>query len=154
MSYNRFSGDPAVKITPDGAVIKFIGGQPVMDSGLANTVQISLFTKRGWWGNVLFKEDSKKIGSDFEARCMEPIIALSSVNKITDAGEKALAWMKDSGTIQKADVNVTNPRNDFIKTEIVITPPGQDDLEFLFTKNGLSWKNQAQNPAYEMMEDV
>src|SRR4030042_6353573 len=93
MIYNRFQGDPAVKITPDGAKMKFIGGQPVMDQGLHNTVQISLFTKKGWWGNILFTQDSKKIGSDFEIQLNQPIVELKTINDDINAANKALEWM-------------------------------------------------------------
>ena len=51
MIYNRFQGDVAVSITEDGAKMKFINGQPVMDQGLENAVLISLFTKKGYFEN-------------------------------------------------------------------------------------------------------
>lgn len=148
MQNNRFQGDPMLAITPDGATMKFIGGQPVMDGGFSNAVIISLHTRKNWWGNILFETESEKIGSDFEKTCLEPIISLSSINNVTDAADKALKWMKDNSIASEIDINVTNPRTDNIITEIKITPPGQDSTEFLFTQNGINWLGQANNPDY------
>ncbi len=152
MKYNRFSGDPAVSITPDGAKMSFIGGQPVMDQGLENAAQISLFTKKKYWGNILETEESKKIGSDFQAQCMEPITELKSINAVTDAANKALKWMLDIKLANEITVTVTNPRTDNLTTKIIITPPGRDSKTLLFLKNGLNWISQAVNPAHERMK--
>ena len=150
-SYNRFQGDPAVKITENGARMKFIGGQPVMDQGLENAVQISLFTKKGWWGNFLLGEN-EKIGSNFES--IRVVVDIQTINDYRDDAVLALKWMTDVGLASKIDVTVTNPYINQIWTKIIITPPGQDAMELLFIKNGLNWILQAQNPAHERMTDV
>jgi phage gp46-like protein len=152
MSFNRFQGDPAIRITDSGASMEFIGGQPVMDQGLENAVIISLFTKKGFWGNTLVTEESKKIGSDFEK--IRTIINIQTINDYTDSINNALKWMKDSGLVNKIDVNVTNPTADQINAKIILYPPSQDALELLFIKNGLNWIQQAQNPAHERFTDV
>lgn len=154
MSYNRFQGDPSVKITADGAKMSFIGGQPVMDQGIENCTSISLFTKSGYWGNILFKEESKKIGSDFQKVSNEPIVNLKSVNAVTNEIDKALSWMKDTKLASDISVNVVNPKVDEIKTSITIYPPGRDSQTLLFLKNGLNWISQAQNPAHERMTKI
>lgn len=154
MIYNRFQGDPAVKITPDGAKMKFVGGQPVMDQGIENAVTISMYTKKGWWGNILFSEESKKIGSDVQKTAGEPIVNLTSVNNVTDSIEKALAWMINSKLASSIDIEVTNPKAESIKANITVHPPGRDAQKFLFLKNGLNWVLQSQNPAHERMADI
>ena len=147
MIYNRFQGDPAVSITEDGAKMKFINGQPVMDSGLHNAVLISLFTKKGYWGNALITEESKKIGSDVEVTALEPIVSIQSINNMTDAIDKALSWMTDTKLSQENDITVTNPSSNNLRATIKITPPGRDSQTLLFLKNGINWIGQAQNPA-------
>jgi len=154
MIKNRYQGDPAITITQDGAKMYFIGGQPVMDQGLQNPVLISLFTKPGWWGNKFFTEDSKKIGSDYEDTCNEPIVALSSINNITDATDKALKWLKDIKLAKDINISVTNPRTNQISVAILITPPSDDISKLLFLKNGMSWVMQALDPAYKKFPEV
>ena len=154
MIYNRFQGDPAVTITEDGAKMKFINGQPVMDQGLENAVLISLFTKKGYWGNALITEESKKIGSDVEVTALEPIVSIQSINNMTDAIDKALSWMTDTKLSQENEITVTNPTSNNLKATIKITPPGRDSQTLLFLKNGLNWIAQAQNPASERMKSI
>jgi phage gp46-like protein len=154
MIYNRFQGDIAVKITEDGAKMKFINGQPVMDQGLENAVLISLFTKKGYWGNSLITEESKKIGSDVEITALEPIVSIQSVNNMTDVIDKALSWMTDTKLSQDNDIIVTNPSSNNLRATIKITPPGRDSQTLLFLKNGLNWIGQATNPASERMKRV
>jgi len=154
MIYNRFQGDPAVSITEDGAKMKFINGQPVMDQGLENAVLISLFTKKGYWGNALITEESKKIGSDVEITALEPIVSIQSINNMTDAIDKALGWMVDTKLSQENEITVTNPTSNNLKATIKITPPGRDSQTLLFLKNGLNWIAQAQNPASERMKSI
>lgn len=154
MIYNRYAGDIAVKITESGAKMKFINGQPVMDQGLENSVIISLFTKEGYWGNILESEQSKKIGSKVEKQALEPIVNLQSVNDMTDAIDKALSWMTESKLAQSYDIEVLNPSSNNIKAAIKIYPPGRDSQTLLFLKNGLNWIGQAVNPANERMKNI
>lgn len=153
MIYNRFAGDPAVTITPDGAKMKFINGQPVVDQGLENAVLISLFTRRGYWGNSLISEESKKIGSDVEVTALEPIVNIQSVNNMTDAIDRALKWMTDTKLSQNNEITVTNPSSNNLRATIKITPPGRDSQTLLFLKNGLNWIGQALNPASERLKN-
>lgn len=154
MIYNRYAGDPAVTITESGAKMKFINGQPVVDQGLENAVLISLFTRRGYWGNSLISEESKKIGSDVEVTALEPIVSIQSVNNMTDAIDRALKWMTDTKLSQDNEITVTNPSSNNLKATIKITPPGRDSQTLLFLKNGLNWIGQALNPAAERMRGI
>ena len=141
-------GDPAIKITLDGAIMQFIGGQPIMDSGLENAVQISLFTKKGWFGNAFLKQNNQKIGSDFENKSYGPI-NIDSINNIEDAATNALKWLSDSKVTKTIDVTVTNPKADYIKTNVVIQPNANDITELEFLKHGQNWINQSRQPAHE-----
>ena len=140
-----------MKITESGAHMKFIDGQLIMDAGLENAVQISLFTKPGWWGNAIIKNSNRKIGSEYQKIRVTDI---KTINDVRDAAEKALAWMKDVGLASKIDISVINPFTNHIYTTIKIYPPGQDAQELIFISNGINWLYQAGNPANERMRDV
>jgi phage gp46-like protein len=152
MNYDRFSGDPAVKLTNNGAKMKFVGGQCVMDQGVENATLISLFTKPNWWGNTLIDDPNKKVGSKFERQ--RTIIDVQTINDVFDDATQALKWMKDSKLSSKIDITVTNPRLDFIQTKIDIYSPAGTLAQILLLKNGPNWISQAKNPAHERMKDV
>ena len=152
--YNRFQGDPAIQITPDGASMTFKGGQPICDQGFENAVNISLFTRPDYWGNIFFKKSSEKIGSDYQDECEKTIVNITSINNITDAAQRALKWMTDNALADKITINVTNPRTDYINTSIEISPPGSGNQSFIFTKNGANWIGQANNPADKMLPRI
>jgi phage gp46-like protein len=146
--FNAYQGDPAIDITEQGATMKFVDGQPVMDQGFENYVQIALFTKRGYWGNTLEKDDNKKIGSDFEQE--RTIIDVTTINNVTTDAENALKRMLETGLASEITVEVTNPTDKRIDTRILIKPPGFDETkELLFTRNGINWINQSRYPANE-----
>jgi phage gp46-like protein len=149
---SRFQGDPAVKITENGAKMKFTDGQPVMDQGIENAVQISLFTKPGWWGNSLVKNTNQKIGSEFEKQRV--IVDVDTLNDVRNDANEALKWMLDVNLASQINVVVNNPDLNHINTYIQIKPPGQDIQELLFYNNGINWINQSLNPAHERMKDV
>lgn len=142
-----FQGDPAISITSDGAILKFIDGQPVLDKGFENAVIISLFTKQNWFGNSLFEVDSQKIGSDFEASMAEPI-NLAGINNRRLAAERALSWLKTSGKVKDVDVNVTNPKSNIIIVSILITPPNGEKVDLTLENFGANWRFQATDPAH------
>jgi phage gp46-like protein len=152
--YNRFQGDIAVQIGMDGAIMKCIAGDFVRDQGFENAVNISLFTRPNYWGNIFFKKSSEQIGSDYQDDCEKPIVNISSINNITDAAQRALKWMTDNALADKITINVTNPRTDYINTSIEISPPGSGNLSFIFTKNGANWIGQANNPADKMLPRI
>lgn len=149
---SRFQGDPAIRITPNGASMTFKGGQPVTDGGLENYVIISLGTLPGWWGNYLTNDPNKKIGSNFSRPRVH--VDVKTVNDITDDAKLALKAMTDSRIASKIDIAVTNPRTDEIQTAITIYPPGQDVRKLLFTRNGLNWIAQALDPAHGRLPNV
>lgn len=145
---NRLQGDPRLILTENGATLKFIGGQPVMDGGLENHVLIALYTRPGWCGNVLFDKPSRKIGSDFEETA-EQAITVDSLSDLEESGKRALADMVSDGLAEKVEVEATNPSAKNKNVRILITPPGKDAIEFLFTQHGQNWLNQANDPAHK-----
>lgn len=142
-----YQGDPAIKITADGATLEFNEGQPVMDKGYENAVLISLFTKQNWSGNVFFRNQDQRIGSDFEASMTLPI-NVSGLNRRRDAAIKALEWAVTAGLFQSVDVEVTNPRAQVIMVRIRITPPFGEDVNLSLSNEGASWRFQREDPAH------
>jgi phage gp46-like protein len=149
---NRFQGDIKVKITLDGAKMKFTDGEPVRDKGIENAISIALFTKPGWWGNTLIRETNKKIGSDFERQRV--IVDVDTLNEVRDDANRALQPLLDTNLLSKFDLIATNPNLNYIEVKIKTYSPGQDIKELLFFTNGINWVNQAEDPAYRKMEDV
>lgn len=143
--YNRFQGDPAIFATENGADMIFKGGQPILDQGLENAAKISLLTKKGWWGNTLESEESKKIGSDFPVQ--RTIVDVQTINDYNDAASKSLAWLKNKKISTDMEVNVTNPYSNQIYVSILIK--GFSSVtDLLFIKNSNNWISQANNPAH------
>lgn len=143
-----YSGDPKIFIDENGARLDFRGGQPVMDQGLENAAIISLHTRPGWWGNILARNESEQIGSDFEVEAKKPI-TLENINNIRAAAEEAEAWLVGDGIASSIQVEVNNPIGNRIETQIAIFPPGDRTPEIISTqKNGANWINQAIDPAY------
>lgn len=139
---DRTQGDPRLVLTENGSKIVYKGGQPVMDQGVENLALISLFTKREWAGNVLFKDPAQKIGSDFVQAGLEPI-TLGSLNNVRDAAVKAL----DHPLFGKVDVMASNPTSYQTKVDIILKPPGEDIKTLMLVKNGLNWIVQTTDPA-------
>ena len=150
MRISRFQGDPAVKITANGAEMVFKGGQPVLDQGLHNAVLISLFTKPGYWGNSILPE-SQQIGSEYEQQ--RTIIDIQTIDDINRLAEDALSWMTETGLASEIEVETTIPAGQ-VMTNIRIKPPGEDIQNFIFTANGQNWISQATNPASEQLNGI
>lgn len=138
-----YQGDPRLFLSADGAYLNFTGGQPTLDRGLENLVLISLFTRSGWAGNILFQDENQKAGSDFEEISNQPI-TLQMINDLRNAAERAL----DNPAFGNVDVEISNPNSYRLEVKITLQPPGQDIKTLLITKNGLNWIAQASDPAY------
>lgn len=141
-----FQGDPRLVLDENGADLPFRGGQPIMDRGLENLVLISLFTKPGWAGNVLFPDENQKIGSDFEDSTNQAI-TLQSLN---DTRQAALEALKNDA-FADVDVEVTNPVSTRRDILIKISPPGRDQQTLLLQKNGTNWIFQKLDPAHRRL---
>lgn len=135
---NRFQGDPKIFLTANGSSLKFISGQTVMDAGLENLVNISLFTKDGWWGNSLTDKNDENIGSDFE-KTSRGSITLSKLNDIKQSAERALK----NPAFGKITTEVLNPISYSLNIINRIEPPGNDIQELRVSRNGQNWQNQS-----------
>ena len=142
---NSFQGDPALSIGNDGADLTFKGGQPIMDQGLENQAQISLFTAEGWPGNFLLPE-TQQIGSNFEEQARETI-TLTSLAELEKTAEAAM----EAPVFGPVRAQATNPESWRIDMKILITPPGREESVILLSRNGQNWINQAVNPAHERL---
>ena len=142
-----FQGDPAMFLTDKGATLIFKGGQPVMDAGWENYVLISLFTRPGWAGNVLFDNPAQQIGSDFE-EVNELPITVDSFVRVEESAKRALAQMEEDGFAELIQVTSSNPSGRRRDTRILIKPPGESIQELLLIKNGLNWLAQINSPAH------
>jgi len=142
-----YEGDPKIYIDENGASLVFKGGLPVMDGGLENAVIISLFTKKGWFGNSFFTNQSEKIGSDFE-ETVKGTINRFYFTRVEKSIDNALQWMIDKEIVSKIEKLVSNPSIN--QTEIIIKlfPPSGNEIELLLLQNGMNWIFQTTNPAY------
>ncbi|MCK5644064.1 MAG: hypothetical protein KAJ19_24915, partial [Gammaproteobacteria bacterium] len=140
---NSFQGDPYLYITENGSTIKVVGGQPIMDTGIENHIMISLFTRPGWWGNVLTDKKDEKIGSNFEEEASKAV-TLTSLNRVRQAALSAL----DSPLFGSVDVEVNNPSFSTLKVVITVHPPTDDAKQLTLIKNGINWILQTKEPTY------
>lgn len=143
---DRYQGDPKMILDEQGSDLVFRGGQPVMDRGLENAALISLQTRPGWAGNILFRKPSEKIGSKYELSLEQPI-TITSLNTVRNAAKEALQWLLDQKIASKIEVAVSNPTGQRTKTIAIISPLSRDLLILLLTKNGMNWIAQKLDPA-------
>jgi len=142
--FDRFQGDPRLILTEEGAEIKWIGGQPVMDQGIENEILIPLFTEEGWVGNILFTDPNQRIGSNFIATSNKSI-TINQQNKLRQAALDAL----DAPILGEVDVEINNPSGYRQNVAILAKPPFREEKQLLLVKNGQNWINQKINPANE-----
>jgi phage gp46-like protein len=147
----QYQGDPRLILTDSGVDIQFIDGQPVMDRGFENAVLISLFTRKGWFGNTLLRDKNQQVGSDYEAVASRPITR-SSLNDVRSAAERALKWMTDTGLASEIIVRAINPGANLLQVSIIIVAPNKDTKQLMLVKNGQNWIAQAQDPASERLQ--
>ena len=148
---DRFQGDPSITLDEDGSYVKIRGGQPEMDRGIENAVNISLFTRRGWPGNLFIKNTNQHVGSDFE-EASNQAITLKALNDIQDAGYRSLRWMLDTGVASDIIVRARNSQGNRINVLIQIIPHSEDVQFFQASKNATTWQFQKIDPVHERME--
>jgi hypothetical protein len=142
-SFDRYSGDPRLLLTANGADLDYRGGQPVMDQGLENCAILSLFTRSGWCGNI-FLDDAEKIGSDYEETCEGPI-TLSRLADIENSAERALSTTKAFGRVS---AHAANPQAARLMIDVTLGPGGSLSL----TREKALWTAQIKKPAYRRLD--
>jgi hypothetical protein len=144
MTYDQWSGDPRITITPNGADFTYRSGQPVMDQGVGNQLVLALFTRKKdprtgfpWCGNV-FLQPRQRVGSDFLA-VAEGVLTISTVTQdIPNAAKAAL----DDPIFAVKSVDVTNPVANYVKAQITV---GVGDLTIKGNRD--NWQAEYMNPA-------
>ena len=142
MSNKRYQGDPRIYLGPNGSFFSYKGGQPEMDRGFENLVNIQLLTYPGWCGNIFLQPESK-IGSNFLSTA-KGTITIDKLNDIKQIAEKVLR----NQAFGKITTNVINPERNFLIIEIIIEPPGQDVRRLTLLRNWNNWIEQSEDPAY------
>jgi phage gp46-like protein len=142
-----YSGDPAIKISENGSTIVVKGGQPVMDEGLENIVNISLFTTPGWFGNIFASNDDEKIGSEFMAVASSSITKTSLLDTKNQA-EQDLDWIIKNNIASKIEVDVTNPGSRNLQVQERIYKPSGELETLLQNRYGQNWISQLSDSAH------
>jgi phage gp46-like protein len=153
MAKNLYQGDPKLFLSQEGAYLKFINGQPIMDAGLENHVTIPLFTRRrakvdqkSWVGNLAFDNVEHHLGTDFLEGAEAPI-TVGSLEVDQKNAEKALQSLIDTNLASEIIVTVTNPSGYRKDMRVVIRPPNVPESELVLIRNGLNWVVQGDDPA-------
>ena len=137
-----YSGDPKLILTVNGSKLFYKSGQPVMDQGVENPAFLSLFVPRGWSGNSFITDPDEALESDFLAETKGPI-TFSKLSRIEQAAVKALS----DPIFGNVTASATNPSSAHVVVDILIEPPGRDELTLRLTRNGQNWIFQKLNPA-------
>lgn len=146
---DQFDGDPFITIRPDGSDYIIRGGQPVMDQGLVNHVNMSLLTEPDWWGNDIEPIAERKVGSRFIVAAREPITRQS----LLDTNKAAI---QDVQGDEFADVQATttNPVTQQLRLELLLIPPSNELQTLVLTRVGQNWINQKNNPAGDSEQET
>jgi hypothetical protein len=139
-----FSGDPKIALTKNGADFEYRAGQPVMDQGIENCIELSLFTREGWCGNI-FQESAHEAGSDYLATS-EGTITLGKLRDIENSAERALK----SKVFGEVSAEVENPESSRLDVTVKIGSGSSLSL----TREKELWNMQINNPASEKMSEA
>ncbi len=146
-SIDRYSGDPKVYLDGHGAFLKWVAGQPIMDSGIENCATLPLLIKDDWPGNVFIADKKKQLGSGFVEANEKPV-SISMLNNVRSVGERVLKEkMVDDGLARDVTLTVTSPQSTRIKTIVTVTRAGGEEETIQFDKYGPNWEQQRANPA-------
>lgn len=137
-----FDGDPLITIGGDGADMNFKGGQPEMDTGFDNHVNIALLTKKGWWGNDLEPLAERKLGANY----MDTDLVkggLITRQSLIDADKAAESDVRgdEFGLIA---AQTSNPTSQNVLTEVLFTPPTREVQKLVLERTGQNWISIAQ----------
>jgi phage gp46-like protein len=135
---DQYQGDPKIFLEQNGSFLQFLFGQPIMDADIWNAVLISLNTREGWAGNVFFRKDVEKIGSDFE-ETTEEIISIQAINAMANSGKRALQWLIDVVLASEISFVAINPSGHNLEFQIEILKPDGSILKIVEVKNGERW---------------
>ncbi len=136
-----FDGDPLIIIGANGADFDFKGGQPAMDQGFINHVNIGLLTEPGWCGNDIEPIAERKVGSQYIGKVKEPITRQSLLDS-SKAAESDL----QGDEFGKITPITTNPESQHVRTDILLQPPSNEAFVLRLLRTGQNWLSQKLNP--------
>lgn len=116
-----YDGDPKLYNSGDGADISIVAGQPIMDEGLENAVELSLFTSPGWWGNSVSEPD-EQYGSELGDVMRRTLTNQTRLDAAARA-RTALAWLVSSGVAKSVSVTASIPQVGMLGLVISIEQP-------------------------------
>ena len=137
-----YDGDPFIALGGDGADMIFKGGQPVMDAGMVNHVNISLLTEPGWWGNDIEPVAERRPSSKFLPTSRQPVTRQSIIDT-----EKAAASDLAGDEFGKLTATVRNPSANNLDLSLLLEPPRGQFIDLQLTRVGANWINQKNDPA-------
>lgn len=141
-----YDGDPLLILTADGADLVFKGGQPVMDTGLLNHVNLSVLTESGHWSEDLEPVAARRYKGNFLKAAPLPITRQSLI----DTARAAETDVKGD-EFKTVEAMVTNPTSQNLFVDIQYTPPSRDPEKLRLTRSGENWIQQRDNPKNDIL---
>ena len=139
-----FSGDPYLTLTADGAEITYPGnGQPIMDTGVENQVNLSQFTESGHWSEDLEPDPNKVYSGKMLEAIKQPVTRQSLINMARAAEIDAT-----DPIFSKIESEATNPISQQVLITTKFTPISGDPFVLRLEKNGRNYINQLEDPAF------
>ena len=129
-----FDGDKLIIIGANGANYNYQGGQPEMDQGFENHVNISLLTEPGWYGNDIEPVLTRKIGSKYIDETKKPITRQSLIDM-----DRAAEFDVSGDEFGSVTAETTNPVSQIIKTSVFMQLPTSDIQKLSLTRTGQNW---------------
>ena len=120
-------GDVQIAMQNGSGDISFTDGQPALDRGFITAIIISLYTDRGFWGNVIETDPQYQIGSGY-TEATDSAITSQSLRDAEAAATDALAWLVSSGLAKSVSVSIDNPSSDRLKVTVTVTKPDGSNL--------------------------
>lgn len=123
-----------------GGNIKYVDGQPIMDTGLESSVYISLFSN-DFWGNEIAENNSEKLEEGLDIFSNSKATNQTRLSIIARA-QNLLNWMITDKIADKIEIDAVV---DISKIQLIISVI-KNNLSKDF-KYYINWVNQVKNPA-------
>lgn len=139
-----FDGDPLIILDGDGAEMIFNAGQPVMDQGFLNHVNISALTKSGHWSEDIEPLAARRPTGEYLKAIKKPITRQSLIDS-----DRAIEYDVQGDEFGSVEAESSNPASNNINTELLITLPTRDRMKLSLERTGQNWISQRDNPKNE-----
>ncbi len=146
--YN-FDGEPLIIMTADGTTFEFRAGQPVMDAGEENWINIGMWTRPGWWGNHILEKANQIGDCNLDELIRESITRTMLLNSEKEAvrGCSSLVDNKVSSGVEAVIETVGMG----LALQVKVHKPVGTIETIIFQKYGGNWIRQATDPASARM---